>query len=68
MFLGVSVDWNRHHARQAALALLKLAKSTSNAKVAAHLISLAANLKEQAGELPPTFSPDTQPEPLEGRQ
>jgi hypothetical protein len=29
-----------------ALALLKLAKSTSNAKVAANLISLAANLKE----------------------
>jgi hypothetical protein len=51
--LGVSVHSNRYHARQAALALLKMAKSASDAKLAANLIDLAANLKEQAGELPP---------------
>jgi hypothetical protein len=38
---------------QAALALLKMAKTTSDSKVAAGLIEAAAGLKDQAGELPP---------------
>jgi hypothetical protein len=47
------VSNNRFHARQAALALLKMAKTTSDPKVAAGLIEAAADLKDQAGELPP---------------
>jgi hypothetical protein len=46
----------RFHARQAALALLKMAKTTSDPKVAAGLIEIAADLKDQAGELPPAVS------------
>jgi hypothetical protein len=42
----------RFHAREAAAALLKMAKTTSDPKVAAGLIDAAASLKEQAGELP----------------
>ena len=41
---------NRFHARQAAAALLKMAKTTSDPKVAAGLIEAAA------GELPPAIS------------
>jgi hypothetical protein len=48
---------NRYHARQAAAALLKMAKATSNQEVAAGLVDAAADLKEQAGELPPPPSP-----------
>ncbi len=48
---------NRYHARQAAAALLKMAKATSDQEVAAGLIEAAANLKEQAGELPQPVSP-----------
>ena len=48
---------DRYHARQAAVALLKMAKATSNPEVAAGLIEAAADLKEQAGELPPPPSP-----------
>jgi len=57
---------NRYHARQAAAALLKMAKATSNQEVAAGLIEAAADLKEQAGELPPALSPkapDVQTDP-----
>jgi hypothetical protein len=43
---------NHYHTRQAAAALLKMAKSTSNPEIAAGLIRAAADLKEQAGELP----------------
>jgi hypothetical protein len=43
---------NRYHTRQAAAALLKMAKSTSNPEVAAALITAAADLKDQVGELP----------------
>ena len=43
---------NRYHTRQAAAALLKMAKSTSDAGLAARLVEAAANLKDQAGELP----------------
>jgi hypothetical protein len=43
---------NRFYARQAALALLKMAKTTSDPKVAAGLIEAAADLKDKAGELP----------------
>ena len=56
---------NRYHARQAAAALLKMAKATSNPDIAAGLIEAAAELKEQAGELPPSLSvraPDVQAE------
>jgi hypothetical protein len=41
------------HARQAAAALLKMAGLTSDPKVATGLIKAAADLKDQAGELPP---------------
>jgi hypothetical protein len=44
---------NRIHARQAALALLKMAKTTSDPNIAAGLVEIAADLKDQAGELPP---------------
>ena len=56
---------NRYHARKAAPALLKMAKTTSDPAVAAGLIEAAANLKDQAGELTPPVSvkaPDVQPE------
>ena len=43
----------RFHARQAAAALLKMAKTTSDPRVAAGLVAVAADLKDQAGELPP---------------
>jgi hypothetical protein len=59
------VSTNRFHARQAALALLMMAKTTSDPKVAAGLIEAAARLKDQAGELPPSLSakaPDVQTE------
>ena len=52
---------NRFHAREAAVALLKMAKATSDPAIAAALVDAAANLKEQAGELPPpiaTKAPD----------
>jgi hypothetical protein len=41
------------HAREAAAALLKMAKTTSDPDVAAGLVRVAADLKDQAGELPP---------------
>ena len=56
---------NRYHARQAAAALLKMAKATSDQDIAARLVEAAAELKEQAGELPPPLSikaPDVQTE------
>jgi hypothetical protein len=59
------VSENCYHAREAAAALLKLAKTTSDAAVAAGLIEAAANLKDHIGELPPLGSakaPDVQPE------
>ena len=62
---GATVSKNRYHAREAAAALLKMAKTTSDPAVAAGLIEAAANLKDQAGELPPPVSakaPDVQPE------
>jgi len=48
---------NHFHAREAAVALLKMAKATSDPKIAAGLIDAAATLKDQAGELPPPVSP-----------
>ena len=48
---------NRYHARQAAAALLKMAKATSDLDLAARLVEAAAELKDQAGELPPPISP-----------
>jgi hypothetical protein len=52
----VSRQQHHFHAREAAAALLKMAKTTSDPAVAAGLISAAADLKEQAGELPPPLS------------
>jgi hypothetical protein len=46
----------RFHARRAAAALLKMAKLASDPDLAAKLVTGAANLKEQAGELPPPVS------------
>ena len=56
---------NRFHARQAAAALLKMAKTTSDPDLAANLVRVAADLKDQAGELPPRLiaeSPDVREE------
>ena len=56
---------NRYHARVAAAALPKMAKTTSDPAVAVGLIDAAAKLKDEAGELPPPVSakaPDVQPE------
>ena len=47
---------NRYHARKAAAALLKMAKTTSDPAIAAGLIEAAAKLKDEAGELPPPVS------------
>jgi hypothetical protein len=61
------VSENRYHAREAAAALLKMAKTTSDPAVSAGLIEAAATLKDQAGELPPPVSakaPDVQPDHL----
>jgi hypothetical protein len=55
------VAGNRIHARQAAVALLKMAKTTSDPKIAAGLVEAAADLKEQAGELPPATEVETNP-------
>jgi len=56
---------NHYHTRQAAAALLKMAKVTADQEVAARLVEAAATLKEQAGELPPPLTsqaPDVQTE------
>ena len=53
----------RVHARKAAAALLMMAKTTSDPKVAAGLVEAAADLKDQAGELPTRLdlsAPDVQ--------
>lgn len=50
---------NHYHARQAAAALLKMAKATSDKEIAAKLVDVAADLKEQAGELPPPLTEKT---------
>ncbi len=53
----------RFHARQAAAALLKIAKTTSDADLAANAVRIAADIKDQAGELAPDVSlkpPDVQ--------
>ena len=42
---------NRYHAREAAAALLKMAKAASDPAVAAGLIEAAAKLKDEVGEL-----------------
>jgi hypothetical protein len=60
-----TVSKNRFHARQAALALLRMAKTTTDPDMAANLVRVAANLKDQVGELPPATSvkpPDVQTE------
>ena len=64
---------NRYHAREAAAALLKMARTTSDPAVAAGLVEAAVKLKDEAGELPPPVTvkaPDVQPEgePPEGAE
>ncbi len=56
---GQRVDFSdlsrlQYFAREAAAALLKMAKTTSNPEVAAGLVQRAADLKDRAGELPET--------------
>ena len=46
-----------YHAREAAAALLKMAQATSDQDIAARLVEAAADLKDQAGELPPPITP-----------
>jgi hypothetical protein len=54
-----NMSQNRFHRRQAAATLLKMAKATTDPGVAAKLVEAAADLKDQAGELPaPTKPPD----------
>lgn len=48
---------NRFHTRQAAAVLLKMAQATTDPNLAARLVEAAAELKEQAGELPLPTSP-----------
>ena len=43
--------------RQAAATLLKMARNTADPRVAARFIGAAADMKEQAGDLPPPLSP-----------
>jgi hypothetical protein len=54
------VSYNHFHTRKAAAVLLKMAKVTSDPQLAAGLVRAAADLKDQAGELPlpVTRSPD----------
>ena len=40
------------HVREAAATLLKMAKTTSDPRLAARLVGAAADLKDQAGDLP----------------
>jgi hypothetical protein len=47
---------SRFHARQAAAALLKMAKATSDPALAARLVDAAADLKDQVGEVRPPVS------------
>jgi hypothetical protein len=59
------VSKNQYHAREAAAALLRMAKATSDPAVAAGLIEAAAKIRDEAGELSPPMSakaPDVQPE------
>ena len=59
------VSKNQYHAREAAAALLRMAKATSDPAVAAGLIEAAAKIRDEAGELSPQMSakaPDVQPE------
>jgi len=51
------VSQSHFHIRQAAAALLRMAKTTTDPKVAAGLVVAAAALKDQAGELTPPISP-----------
>jgi len=60
-----TVSENHYHAREAAAALLKMAKAASDPAVAAGLVQAAVTLKDQAGELRQPLSiraPDVQPE------
>jgi hypothetical protein len=51
-----TVSQIRFHARQAAVALLKMAKATSDADLAANAVRIAADIKDRAGDLAPDSS------------
>ena len=53
---GLSTVLKHHFARQAAAALLKFAKATSDPQVAAALVEKAADLKDRLDGLPPPLS------------
>jgi hypothetical protein len=61
------VSENRFHARQAATALLKIAKTTSDREISAGAVRASADPKDQVGELPHEVSvkpPDVQTDEL----
>ncbi|MGC2774820.1 MAG: hypothetical protein WA418_04200 [Bradyrhizobium sp.] len=55
--MWTAVAENRFHAREAAATLLRMARVVTDPRVAARLVEAAADLKEQAGELPSPSSP-----------
>jgi hypothetical protein len=69
LFAGANHPLSRlnFHAREAAAALLKMARATSDPALAARLIERAADIKDQAGELPQApaglMAPDIQRDP-----
>ena len=66
-----TVSKNRYHAREAAAALLKMAKATSDPAVAVGLIEAASKLKDEAGELSPPVTvqpPDVYPDDVQPKE
>jgi hypothetical protein len=62
---------NHYHAREAAAALLKMAKATSDPAVAVGLIEAASKLKDEAGELSPPVTvqpPDVYPDDVQPKE
>ena len=62
---------NHYHAREAAAALLRMAKATSDRAVAAGLVEAAAKLKDEAGELSPSETvqaPDVYPDDVQPKE
>jgi len=63
-----TVSRQHFHTREAAAALLKMAKTTSDPDLAAGFVQAAADLKDQIGELPSSIStnaPDVQSDSVE---
>ena len=51
-----TMSQSRFHAREAAAALLKMAKVSSDPALAGRLVEAASDLKDQVGEAPPPVS------------